>query len=105
MMRFIEKVGNIAVYLERNAKDDYTVNFLNGVDVVERKRYKTENPHGAICDLFRHMDIFTLPWLQFQLEELQEVKPGLFRSYGDYFKRIDDTDFYKHFDHEPMMAA
>ena len=57
MMKFIEKVGNIKVYAEQNGRNDYTVKFFNGSDLVKSEVYFTEEPQRAIEDLFTKMKI------------------------------------------------
>lgn len=99
MMKFIEKVGNIKVYTEQNGKNDYTVKFYNGSDLVKSEVYFTEEPQRAIEDLFTKMDIYTEEWLWlFCIPELVKVSDNTYKtSNTDWFCRIDNTKYFKHF--------
>lgn len=99
MMKFIEKVGNIKVYTEQNGRNDYTVKFYNGNDLVKSEVYFTEEPQRAIEDLFTKMDIYTEEWLWlFCIPELVKVSDNTYKtSNTDWFCRIDDTKYFKHF--------
>lgn len=99
MMKFIEKVGNIKVYTEQNGRNDYTVRFYNGSDLVKSEVYFTEEPQRAIEDLFTKMDIYTEEWLWlFCIPELVKVSDNTYKtSDTDWFCRIDDTKYFKHF--------
>lgn len=100
MMNFIEKVGNIKVYTEKNAENDITVTFINGSDVVMKEVYFTDNKAVAIADLFRKMDTYTLDWMLANIPTMELVKlsENTYRTgEKDYFCRIDDTKYFKHF--------
>lgn len=99
MMKFIEKVGNIKVYTEQNGRNDYTVKFYNGSDLVKSEVYFTEEPQRAIEDLFTKMDIYTEEWLWlFCIPELVKVSENTYKtSDNDWFCRIDNTRYFKHF--------
>ena len=99
MMKFIEKVGNIKVYTEQNGRNDYTVKFFNGSDLVKSEVYFTEEPQRAIEDLFTKMDIYTEEWLWlFCIPELVKVSDNTYKtSDTDWFCRIDDTKYFMHF--------
>lgn len=99
MMKFIEKVGNIKVYTEQNGRNDYTVKFYNGSDLVKSEVYFTEEPQRAIEDLFTKMDIYTEEWLWlFCIPELVKVSDNTYKtSDTDWFCRIDNTKYFKHF--------
>ena len=99
MMKFIEKVGNIKVFTEQNGRNDYTVKFYNGSDLVKSEVYFTEEPQRAIEDLFTKMDIYTEEWLWlFCISELVKVSDNTYKtSDTDWFCRIDDTKYFMHF--------
>ena len=99
MMKFIEKVGNIKVYTEQNGRNDYTVKFYNGSDLVKSEVYFTEEPQRAIEDLFTKMDIYTEEWLWlFYIHELVKVSDNTYKtSDTDWFCRIDNTRYFMHF--------
>lgn len=104
-MKFVEKVGSIEVYTTKNDEKDITVTFINGTDVIMSEVYFTSNENRAIEDLFMRLDTYTEEWLwlNYLTEGLEKISDNLYRIENDYFKKIDDTRFFKHFDHEPMM--
>lgn len=100
MMNFIEKVGNIKVYTENNTEKDITVTFINGSDVVMSEAYFTNNETAAIADLFTKMDIYTAEWLKENINvmDLTTLSENTYRTgEKDYFCRIDNTRYFKHF--------
>lgn len=106
LMEFQGKVGNIEAYTEQNAKGDITVQLINGTDVVMSETYFTNDAEKAVEDLFMKLDTYTEEWLRLNYlsRGLEKLSENLYRLNGDYFKRIDDTKYFKHFDHRPMMA-
>lgn len=105
MMNYIKTVGNIKVYEEQNGANDFTITFINGSDIVAQETYFNYKLRERIDDLFtKAFDTYSAEWLVFNTLELEKVCDGLYRSGSDYFKQIDDTDYYKHFNHMPMMA-
>lgn len=100
MMNFIEKVGNIKVYAEKNAERDIAITFINGSDVAMSEVYLTNNVSAAIADLFQKMDTYTLDWMLVNIPAMELVKmsKNTYRTgERDYFCRIDDTRYFKHF--------
>lgn len=100
MMNFIEKVGNIEVYTKKNTDRDIAVTFINGSDVVMREVYFTNNETVAIANLFQKMDIYTTDWLKenINMMDLIILSENTYRTgEKDYFCRIDDTKYFKHF--------
>lgn len=100
MMNLVEKVGNIKVYTEKNAERDITVTFINGSDVIMSEVYFTNNEATAIADMFRKMDTYTLDWMLINIpaSELMKMSDNTYRTgEKDYFCRIDDTKYFKHF--------
>lgn len=99
-MNLVEKVGNIKVYTKKNAERDITVTFINGSDVVMSEVYFTNDKAAAIADLFTKMDTYTIEWmlLNIPLVELVKMSENTYRvGEKDYFCRIDDTRYFKHF--------
>lgn len=97
-MNFIEQVGNIKVYAEKNAERDITITFTNGSDVIFSEVYFTNNETAAISDLFRKMDIYTDEWLWINADDLVILSKNTYMTgEKDYFCRIDDTKYFKHF--------
>lgn len=107
MMNYIEKVGNIKVYSEQNGANEYTITFINGTDIVAQTMYSSAyTKNEAIAHLFSvKFDTHTEEWLWLNIptSDLEVISDNLFKSGNDYFKRIDDTRYFKHFDHKPMM--
>ncbi len=107
MMNYIEKVGNIKVYSEQGGTNEFTITFINGTDIVAQEMYSSAyTKNEAITHLFSvkfdtHMEEWL--WLNIPTSDLEVISDNLFKSGNDYFKRIDDTRYFKHFDHKPMM--
>lgn len=100
MMRHIETVGNIRVYEERHSERNTTITFINGSDVVASEVYFTEEPQRAIEDLFTKMDIYTEEWLWLNCltDGLVKLSENTYKTSDiDWFCRIDDTRYFKHF--------
>ena len=101
MMKHTEKVGNIDVFAEKNAERDYTINIINGSDIVAQEVYFTSDRQAAIDDLFaKALDTYTLKWLldNIPIMELDQLSQHTYRTGAkDYFCRIDNTRFFKHY--------
>lgn len=101
MMKHIEKVGNIDVFAEKNAERDYTITLFNGSDIIAQETYFTGNLQTAIDDLFsKVLDTYTLKWIldNIPIRELVQLSQHTYRvCEKDYFCRIDDTRFFKHY--------
>lgn len=100
-MKHIEKIGNIDVFAERNAKRDYTITFINGSDIIAQEIYFTNDIQAAIDDLFaKVLDTYTLKWMldNIPIMELDQLSQNTYRAgEKDYFCRIDNTRFFKHY--------
>lgn len=100
-MTLFETVGNIKVYTEHYLNGSIEVSFFNGSDLVARETYFNTTIENAIADLFsKTLDIYTEEWLWLNcltdgLEKLTEntYKVGSM----DWFCRIDNTRYFKHF--------
>lgn len=100
MMKFIEQVGNIKVFTEHFPDGSIEVSFLNGSDFVAKETYFNSREENAIADLFsKKLDIYTEEWLWlFCIPELVKVSDNTYKtSDTDWFCRIDDTKYFKHF--------
>ncbi|MBC5688180.1 hypothetical protein H8S37_04430 [Mediterraneibacter sp. NSJ-55] len=99
MMKYIEKVGNIKVYAEKNAERDYTITFINCTDIVVQEVYFTNDIQFAIDDLFlKAFDIYTEEYIFLCIQGAEQLTKNTYRiGEKDYFCRIDDTRFFKHF--------
>ncbi|MBQ6887220.1 MAG: hypothetical protein IJN54_06880 [Lachnospiraceae bacterium] len=100
MMKFIEQVGNISVYTKQFADSSIEVHFYNGSDLVAKETYFGGTEEKAIANLFsRNLDTYTEEWLKDNfIMELVKLSDNTYRtSDTDYFCRIDDTRYFKHF--------
>lgn len=106
-MNYIEKVGNTKVYTEFYADNSITVFLYNGSDLVASDTYFNAIQENAISDLFsKALDIFTEEylWINYLAAGLEKISEDLYKiGDNDYFSRIDNTRYYKHFNHKPMM--
>lgn len=100
-MTFYEKVGNITVYTEHFTPDNsIEVSFLNGSDLIARETYFNTTSGKAVADLFsKVLDTYTEEWLHLNFTmELVKISYNTYRiSDNDYFCRVDDTTYFKHF--------
>lgn len=99
MMKYIEKVGNIKVYAEKNAERDYTITFINGTSIVAQEIYFTNDIQSAINDLFmKAFDTYTEEYIFLCIQGAERLTKNTYRiGEKDYFCRIDDTRFLQHF--------
>lgn len=105
MMKFVEKVGNIKVYTEQNAKNDITVSFFNGSDMVMQEVYFADDTLEAIANLFSKMDIYTEEGIAILCppSALEKVSENTYKfndpeqpEKPDWFCRIDNSRYFKH---------
>ena len=113
MMTKITKIGNLTFYGERNTWDDdsLTLTAVNGTDIVARETYYGGTVRQAINAMLRiNFDIVTIhdildgiasPVCEYENRLISGKIAGF--SETEYFKRIDNTDYYKHFTHRPRM--
>jgi len=101
-MKFVKQVGNINAYTEQNADNSITVIFCNGSDKVMVEIYFNakgeEAEENAIDDLFRKRDTYTDTWLSIHVPDLQKLSDNTYTDGDkDWFCRIDETKYFKHF--------
>ena len=100
-MNLIEKVGNIKVYTERFTDDSIEVSFFNGSDLVARETYFNATAENAIADLFsKKLDTYTEEWLWLNCltDGLEKLSDNTYKFGSiDWFCRIDNTRYFKHF--------
>lgn len=114
-MNFIERVGNLKLYYRMNdnifGDETITIYAVNGSDIVKSDVYTGRNYKNAAEHLlYRDFDTCTLETIRAGLPEIISEYGGRL-LYGkiagfdrvDYFKRIDNTRFYKHFTKRPAM--
>ena len=101
MENFIEKVGNIKVYTEHYPDDSIEVSFFNGSDLVARETYFNATAENAIADLFsKKLDTYTEEWLWLNCltDGLEKLSDNTYKIGSmDWFCRIDNTRYFKHF--------
>lgn len=100
-MTLFEKVGNIRVFTEHFADGSIEVNFLNGSDIVAKETYFNGKEENAVADLFsKKLDTYTEEWLwlNFLINGLVKLSDNTYRTGEiDWFCRIDDTRYFRHF--------
>ena len=100
-MTLFETVGNIKVYTERFTDDSIEVSFFNGSDLVASETYFNATTENAIADLFsKTLDIYTEEylWLNCLTYGLEKLTNNTYRIGSmDWFCRIDNTRYFKHF--------
>jgi hypothetical protein len=112
-MEFICKVGNLKIYYEFASAWEVVLYAINGADVVARElfafSYFNLDRFVALM-LQRNFDIYTIADIRAGLVNIKREYNGALLSgqlagfsSTEYFKRIDDTKYYKHFTHRPMM--
>ncbi len=100
MMKFIEKVGNIQVFVRENATADISVFFYNGSDCILQETFFTNDQNAAIERLFLQCDIVTLHWIYQNIPADRITRLSLNTckmDAQDYFCRIDDTRYFRHY--------
>lgn len=100
-MTLFEKVGNIKVYAEHHTDKSIEVSLFNGSDLVARETYFNAIAENAIADLFtKTLDTYTEEWLWLNCltNGLEKVSDNTYKvGLMDWFCRIDNTKYFKHF--------
>nr|DAT22356.1 MAG TPA: hypothetical protein [Bacteriophage sp.] len=98
-MKKFETVGNIQIYVMENAKNDITVSLYNGSDCIAEEVYFTSNTSAAVEDLIgKILDTYTEELLYINVNNLEKLTENTYKSSDkDYFCRIDNTKYFKHF--------
>lgn len=110
-MTKIDKIGNLTFYAERNEDESISMIAVNGTDIVAREVYYGGTVRQAINSMLRtQFDIVTIQYILYCVidpvfEHDNRLISGRFAvsSSTEYFKRIDSTDYYKHFTQRPRM--
>lgn len=101
MLNFIEKVGNIKVYTEHFADDFIEVQLYNGSDCISSETYFDAIEKNAIADLLsKVLDIYTEEFLLINCitGNMVKITDNTYRiGEKDYFCKIDNTRYFKHF--------
>lgn len=87
------------MYLQKRTLRDYTIIFINGADIIAQEVYFIDKFNKAVEDFFKKiLDIYTEEWLYINASDLEKLTDNTYRSgEKDYFCRIDDTRFFKHY--------
>ena len=101
-MKKYETIGNIQVYVTENAKNDITVSLYNRSDGIGSEVYFTSNIDAAVADLLiKKLDTYTEEWLYINVSELEKLTENTYKTDevggNDWFCRIDNTKYFKHF--------
>lgn len=116
-MTKIEKIGNLTVFAQHSstALGDYTtIKLYNGADEVFSEDYvglwtMANGLRGCINDAMLKMDYLTIEMIEHFCPVVHREHNGnlligeMSADTKDYFKRVDDTIYYKHYTHRPMM--
>lgn len=110
-MTKIDKIGNLTFYAERNEDESISLTAINGTDIVAHTVHFSGTVRQAINSMLRiQFDIVTIhdildgvvdPVFEYDNRLISGRIAGF--SSTEYFKRIDNTDYYKHFTHRPRM--
>lgn len=111
-MNKIIRVGNLEICGERDFDNSLHLIAVNGGDIVAEEVYYGGTVRSAVNRiLLTHFDICTIldigaaietPVIEYGGNLISGQLAGF--SETEYFKRIDDTDYFKHYTHRPMMA-
>lgn len=110
-MTKIDKIGNLAFYAERNEDESISIIAVNGTDIVAHAVCFGGTVRKTINSMLRtQFDIVTIHYILYCVvdpvfEHDNRLISGRFAvsSSTEYFKRIDSTDYYKHFTQRPRM--
>jgi len=111
-MKQIAKIGNLAVYRE-DWGNMMTLHACNGTDEIMQESFSAfAREASALKHLMNLLDYYTLSDIRAGLAETISEYDGALLSGRiagfdnvEYFKRVDDTRFYKHYTHRPVMTA
>ena len=103
MKKYIEQVGNIKIYEDRHSEKDTTISLYNGSDLVATDVYFTNDTNAAIADLLiKALDTYTIEWIKNKIMDFTALSENTYRAFEkDYFCRIDNTRYFKHFHKSP----
>ena len=110
-MNKIMKIGNLEICGERDYDNSLHLIAVNGGDIVAEEVYYGGTVRSAINRLLlNHFDICTIEDIRAAIASpVLEYNGGLISgkiagfSDTEYFKRIDNTEYFKHYTHRPMM--
>lgn len=103
-MELIKTIGNIKVFATKNTDNDYTINLYNGSDCIYSEVYLSNLDYAInhslqiVCDIFSESDLANLQVVNKRLSGntlMCECGDGTGKQ--DYFCRIDNTEYFKHY--------
>ena len=111
-MNKLIKVGNLNIFGEREYDNSLHLIAVNGCDIVAEEVYYGGTVQKAIDRLLlTHFDICTIQDISAAiavpvLEHGGNLISGQIAGFSEpeYFKRIDNTDYFKHYTRRPTMA-
>lgn len=102
-MEFIKQIGNVKVYIKKNADKDIKVMLYNGADLIASEVYFTDDENKAINTLLEvSLDIYTEDVVKSlgafkHSENTFELYVDMNLPESDWFCRIDDTAYFKNY--------
>lgn len=103
-MEHIKTVGNIKVYVTKNAEKDYTISLYNGTDCIYTEVYFGDMEKAIDDSLQKACDVYSQDYVySVFLEKYSNNTYGMGKSLNadekrqSWFCRIDDTNYFKHF--------
>lgn len=116
MMIKIEKVGNLTIFAEHCNlfEEDTTLHAYNGADEVFAETYighwtMANGLRSCINDFMLKMNYLTEEMVGHYCPTVHKEYNGkllvgeIAEGVTAYFKKVDDSIYYKYFDHRPMM--
>ncbi len=111
-MKYIETVGNLRFYTDEVgfAPGEYALLAINGADIVANGVYCCSVKDAVNRLLNIYFDTYSISDIRAAMPVIRAEYNGALLSgqiagYSsiEYFKRIDDTEYYKHFTRRPKM--
>jgi hypothetical protein len=103
-MELIKTIGNIKVFYVQNAEKDFTINLYNGSDCIYSEVYFSNLDYAIrdslqkACDIYTFRDLSNMQIITKRLTNNTLVSiTGDGTGKQDYFCRIDDTEYFKHY--------
>lgn len=94
------KVGNLKIIVkeESNFFNDFSVMVLNGSDIIAQDIYTGGNLESVTSDILKKFDYYTKEYLVlYYPQKIEFLSENTLKIENDYFCRVDDTRFFKHF--------
>lgn len=95
-MTYKGKIGFIKVLVGKTPKHNLIVRFKDGVGVIMKELYTSNDEKRAIENLFTKLDIYTEEWLWLFISNLEKNNADVYKIGNELFMRIGQTRFFKH---------